>query len=107
MRPHRLSLVVEAMHRIDGLTGITVLHAHGSGRSRAPAEGAHSDELGLLAQHDKIEILSSNALAGEIVATIELVIQPRRQFDRASRAVKGTATGGANQESDWRRSRSR
>ncbi len=71
VKEHKLSQVVEALHRIDGLTGVTVMHAHGFGRTRAPANGERSDELGRLAPHGKIEVLCRDALAGEVVSVIE------------------------------------
>ncbi len=71
VKSHKLPEVVEALHRIDSLSGVTVLHAHGFGRTRTPAEGERADELGLLDPHEKVEVLCSDALAEEVVVAIE------------------------------------
>ena len=71
IKSHKLPQVVEALHRIDGLSGVTVLHAQGFGRTRTPSEGERADDLGLLEPHEKIEILCRDALAEEVVAVIE------------------------------------
>ncbi len=71
VKPHRVSDVVEAMHRIDRLTGLTVLHAHGFGRSGTSSKGERAEELGLLAPYEKIEILCRDDLAEKVVRTLE------------------------------------
>jgi len=71
IKTHKLPEVVEALHRIDGLSGITVLHGQGFGRSRPPSDGERADELGLLQPHEKIEVLCRDTLAEEIVTVIE------------------------------------
>ncbi len=71
VKTHKRSAVVEALHQIPGLTGVTVLHAHGFGRTRAAAEGERSDELGLLAAHDKVEVLCRDALADDVISAID------------------------------------
>lgn len=71
VKPHKIALVVEALHQIDGLSGVSVMHAHGFGRTRTPAAEERSDDLGLLDAHEKIEVLCRDALAEEVVAAIE------------------------------------
>ena len=105
VKPHRVSDVVEAMHRIEGLTGLTVLHAHGFGRSRTPSEGERSDELGLLTPYEKVEILCSDALAERVVNTLESAAHTGLRGDGkifvcAAEDVVRIATGERGEDAD-------
>lgn len=71
VKPHKLSTVVEALHRVRGLSGVTVIHAHGFGRTRSAAQGERFDELGLLGPHDKVEVLCRDTLEDDVVTAIE------------------------------------
>jgi len=71
VKPHRLSAVVAALYGIEGLTGVSVVHTHGFGRTRsADAEGA-SEGLGFAEPHERIEVVCKDALVDDVVAAIE------------------------------------
>ncbi len=71
VKPHTLSRVVEALHRIQGVSGVSVLQMRGFGRVHSLHGSEGADELGLLDPHDKVEVLCRDALAEAVVAAIE------------------------------------
>ena len=71
IKPHKLSAVSHALRGIDGLTGMSAVHAQGFGRSKGESERSGADDaLELLAPHVKIEVVCSDALVDDVVATI-------------------------------------
>ena len=72
IKPHKLSQVTLALHKVAGLTGMSVSNILGFGRGRA--EGVpHSirEDLVDFIPHVKIEIICSDELVQEIVTTIQ------------------------------------
>jgi nitrogen regulatory protein P-II 1 len=71
IKPHRLSEVIAALYRIEGLTGASVVHAHGFGRTRSPDAEGGSDGFGFGEPHEKIEVVCKDTLTEDVVAAIE------------------------------------
>lgn len=71
IKPHKLSEVTLALHRVEGLTGMSVSEVKGFGRGLSK-DAPHStrEELIDYIPHVKIEIVCHDALVGEIVETI-------------------------------------
>lgn len=70
IKPHKLSEVTLALHKVDGLTGMTVLEVKGFGcgwQEKVSLE----DQLYDFVPHIKIEIFCVDELANEIMYTIE------------------------------------
>ena len=70
IKPHKLDAVTQALHKIEHLTGMSVLEIKGFGRGRhkdVPLEEQLSDFV----RHLKIEIFCKNALVDQIVNAIE------------------------------------
>lgn len=67
-RPDRLERILEALHAIDGLPGVTVSRVEGVGRLRG--EGETAVEFGR-AQMAKLEIVVPAALVGRVIDAIE------------------------------------
>jgi len=72
IKPHQLSKVKLALHKIKDLTGISVLDIRGFGRSKAKDE-PHKivEDLVDYIPHVKIEIFCKNSLVEKIVNTIK------------------------------------
>ncbi len=72
IKPHKLSSVTLALHKIAGLTGMTVLDVRGFGRTRAK-DAPHRivEDLIDYVPHVKIEIFCLDALVEDIVTTIQ------------------------------------
>ncbi|HHJ53654.1 MAG TPA: P-II family nitrogen regulator [Caldithrix abyssi] len=70
IKPHKLDAVTQALHRIDRLTGMTVLEVKGFGRGRKK-EASLEEQLNDFVKHLKIEIFCKNELLDEIVTAIE------------------------------------
>ena len=71
IKPHKLSAVTLALHKIEGLTGMSVSDVRGFGRGRAK-EAPHTIQEDLIdfIPHVKIEIVCHDELVDEIVETI-------------------------------------
>ncbi|MFQ5455875.1 MAG: P-II family nitrogen regulator [Nitrospirota bacterium] len=72
IKPHRLSQVTLALHKVEGLTGMSVVDVRGFGRSRAK-DAPHRivDDLVDYIPHIKIEIVCKEQLVEEIISVIE------------------------------------
>ncbi len=71
IKPHKLSKVTLKLHKIDGLTGMTVLDARGFGRTRAKdAPRRIVEDLVDYVPHIKIEIFCLEEVLPEIIDTI-------------------------------------
>ncbi len=72
IKPHKLSQVTLELHKVKGLTGMTVLDVRGFGRTKAK-DAPHRivEDLVDYVPHVKIEIFCRDELVEEIVATIQ------------------------------------
>lgn len=72
IKPQKLSGVTLALHRVEGLTGMSVTDVKGFGRGRAK-DAPHSvtEDLVDYIPHVKIEIVCHDELAREIVSVIQ------------------------------------
>lgn len=72
IKPHKLSNVTMALHKVKGLTGMSVMDVRGFGRSRAKnAPHRIVEDLIDYVPHVKIEIVCADELADEIVGVIQ------------------------------------
>ncbi len=70
IKPHKLSEVTLALHKVEGLTGMTVLDVKGFGRGRK-GKTSLEEQLYDFVPHVKIEIFCVDELVEEITTTIE------------------------------------
>ena len=72
IKPHKLSKITMELHKIDGLTGMTVLDVRGFGRTKAK-DAPHRivEDLVDYVPHVKIEIFCLDELTEEIVSLIQ------------------------------------
>lgn len=77
-RPEKLEHVLQALHAIDGLPGVTVSRVEGVGRlhgeGSAPTRFANCDMA-------KVEIVVSDGLADHVIAVIENAARTGRPGD--------------------------
>jgi nitrogen regulatory protein P-II 1 len=74
IKPHKLSKVTLALHKIDDLTGMSVLDIRGFGRTKAKDEPHRIvEDLVDYVPHVKIELFCKDALMEKIVDTIKTV----------------------------------
>ena len=78
VRPERLSDVLQALHGIPRLPGVTVSHVRGFGR-RVPADP--DGEAFAAVDMTKLEIVVPAALASDVVSTIERAAHTGRAGD--------------------------
>jgi nitrogen regulatory protein P-II 1 len=73
IKPHKLDDVVLSLHRIEGLSGLSVSAIRGFGRGRGHTSPDHETEeiLGFI-EHLKIEIICHDELVERVIKTIEL-----------------------------------
>lgn len=72
VKKHRLDEVVLAIHRVEGLTGMTVTDARGFGRGGAASKMRPTPQMiHDFAEVTRIEVFCHDKLAGEVVETIE------------------------------------
>ena len=68
IQKYKLDDVIRALHRIEGLTGMSVIDFYGYGigwaRTKAPEQGGFQKGV-------KLEIICRDSLAGEVIAAIE------------------------------------
>jgi len=71
IKPHKLENVMLALHRIEGLTGISILEMRGCGRTRNASKDYIFDEdsYGLIA-HLKLEIVCRSELVEKVISAI-------------------------------------
>jgi nitrogen regulatory protein P-II 1 len=72
IKPHRLSEVTLALHRIEGLGGVSVSDGRGFGRGKAK-NSKHSVQEDLVdyLPHERIEIVCADHLVEIVVSTIQ------------------------------------
>jgi len=72
IKPHKLSDVNMALHKIKELTGITIIDVRGCGRGKCTTDRRSiEDDLIDHIPHVKIEIFCQNEQVEEIVSTIQ------------------------------------
>ena len=71
IKPHKLADVTRALHKVEGLTGMSVVDVRGFGRGRAK-DSPHRivEDLVDYIPHAKVEIICRDELVEEIVSTI-------------------------------------
>ena len=71
IKPHKLSEVTQALHHVEGLTGMSVSDVKGFGRGHVGGE-PHSagEEVVDYVHHARIEIICRDELMGEVVESI-------------------------------------
>lgn len=72
IKPHKLSKVTLALHKVKGLTGMSVVNVRGFGRGKAK-DAPHRivEDLVDYIPHVKIEIICVDDIVEEIVSIIE------------------------------------
>jgi len=72
IKSNRFHEVMEELHKIDGLTGLTVFDVKGFGRARETAQPVHIvDNTKNWKPHVKIEIFCMDDLLAEVIGTIQ------------------------------------
>lgn len=72
IKPHKLSEVTLALHRVEGLTGMSVTYVRGFGRGRAKnAPHRITEDLVDFIPCVKIELICPDEMVDEIVSVIE------------------------------------
>lgn len=72
IKSERTTEVLEELHLIEGLTGVTFFEVQGFGRSRNKEEGVRiNDDLLGFSPHTKIEIFCLDKVAAQVVTAIE------------------------------------
>ena len=72
IKPHKLSKVTMALHKVEGLTGMSVVDVRGFGRGKAK-DAPHRivEDLVDYVPHVKIEIVCTDDVVEKIVSVIE------------------------------------
>lgn len=72
IKPHKLSKVTLALHKVEGLTGMSVVDVRGFGRGKAK-DAPHRivEDLVDYIPHVKIEIVCTDEMVEEIISIIE------------------------------------
>lgn len=72
IKPYKLSEVTRALHKVDGLPGVSVSDSRGSGRARADATtDLITEGLGEFVEYNRIEIICADELVDPVIAVIE------------------------------------
>ncbi len=72
IKPHKLSEVSLALHKVEGLTGMSILDVRGGGRGRMDkSHHTIEDDLIDFIPHVKIEIFCHDEQLHDIVTTIQ------------------------------------
>lgn len=72
IKPHKLSEVTLALHRVEGLTGMSVTDVRGFGRGRGKRDEHPSlDEVGDFLAIVRIEVFCKDEFVEKIISTIE------------------------------------
>lgn len=74
IRPHKLDDVISALHKIEGLPGITISEIQGFGKSKAKdAPDAFQEGLHHFVKRVKIELVVHNDIVDQVVDTIQQI----------------------------------
>lgn len=72
IKPHKLADVTLALHKLEGLTGMTVTDVRGFGRTRAKgSDELVPDDVADFVRKSRIDIFCSDALAQTVISTIQ------------------------------------
>ncbi|MFQ6616599.1 MAG: P-II family nitrogen regulator [Fidelibacterota bacterium] len=72
IKPHRLPEVTLALHKVRGLTGMSIVDVRGFGRRKTEDTPHHVvDDVADFVPHVKIEIFCGHELVNEIVSTVQ------------------------------------
>lgn len=72
IKPHKLSEVTQALHKIHGLTGMSVSEIKGFGRDRVRKEDDNIvQDMVECVPHVKIEIVCHDILVEEVISAIQ------------------------------------
>lgn len=72
VQPRRLDEVTLAMHRINGVTGMSVYEVRGWGHGKQLATAqSHAEQICDFKPHTKVEIICADAIAEEVVREIQ------------------------------------
>jgi len=72
IKPHKLAEVTLKLHKVEGLTGMSVTSVRGFGRPKPKGQpDRHRDQLDEYGTYEKIEIICRDELAHEIVSVIQ------------------------------------
>ncbi|MBM3330327.1 P-II family nitrogen regulator [candidate division WOR-3 bacterium] len=72
IKRQRLAAVIERLHGLAGLTGVSVFDIHGFGRSRGESEPVHIEDNGVRwVPHVKIEIVCRDELVEIVISAIQ------------------------------------
>lgn len=72
IKPHKLSEVTLALHKVEGLTGVSVMNVQGFGRPKPKGDPQrYVDELSDYGKYVKIEIICKDELVEKIIAAIK------------------------------------
>jgi len=72
IKRQRLTEVVEVLHQVESLTGVSVFDIHGFGRSRGRDEPVHIvDNAVRWVPHVKLEIVCRDELVEQVIAAIQ------------------------------------
>jgi len=72
IKPHKLSEVTKALHKVENLTGVSVVQVEGFGRSRKENDpGQDSGDWVFYVSHAKIEIVCLDEMVAEIIEAIQ------------------------------------
>jgi len=71
IKPHRLQDVAMALHKVEGLTGMSVVDIRGFGRGLKDEARSRAEGLMDFVPHVKIEITCLDGLVDEVVSVIE------------------------------------
>ena len=72
IKPHKLSDVTRALHRVEGLTGMSAVDVRGFGRGRAKgAPHTITEDLVDYVPHVRVEAVCRDEIVDEVVETIQ------------------------------------
>lgn len=71
IKAHKLETVTLALHRVEGLTGMSVSEVRGFGRSRETRRQSLAEQVSEFVRHVKIEVVCPDELAEAVVEAIQ------------------------------------
>lgn len=71
LKAHKLEAVTLALHRVPGLTGMSVNEVRGFGRSREGRQQSLAEQVSEFVRHVKVEIVCPDELAETIIQVIQ------------------------------------